>query len=50
MPAAQRRANFAKFVEVRTKVRARLAKAAKAAPLSAADTATLTGYNAVVKP
>lgn len=50
MPAAQRRANFAKFVEVRNKVRARLAKAAKAAPLSAADTATLTAYNAVVKP
>lgn len=50
MPAAQRRANFAKFQEVRNKVRARLAKAAKVAPLSAADTATLTGYNAVVKP
>jgi peptidoglycan hydrolase-like protein with peptidoglycan-binding domain len=50
MPAAQRRANFAKFVEVRNKVRARLAKAAKAAPLSAADSATLTAYNAVVKP
>lgn len=50
MPAAQRRANFAKFQEVRNKVRARLAKAAKGAPLSAADTATLTGYNAVVKP
>ena len=50
MPAAQRRANFAKFVEVRNKVRARLAKAAKVAPLSAQNTATLAGYNAVVKP
>jgi peptidoglycan hydrolase-like protein with peptidoglycan-binding domain len=50
MPAAQRRANFAKFVEVRNKVRARLAKAAKAAPLSPGDAATLTAYNAVVKP
>ncbi len=50
MPAAQRRANFAKFVEVRGKVRARLAKAAKVAPLSAGDAATLASYNAVVKP
>jgi peptidoglycan hydrolase-like protein with peptidoglycan-binding domain len=48
MPVAQRRANFAKFVEVRNKVRARLAKAPK--PLSAPDQATLTGFNAVVKP
>ena len=47
MPAAQRRANFAKFVEVRNKVRARLAKAA---PISAKNQATLTSYNAVVKP
>jgi peptidoglycan hydrolase-like protein with peptidoglycan-binding domain len=50
MPAAQRRANFAKFVEVRNKVRARLAAAAKVAPLSAPNAATLAGYNAVVKP
>jgi hypothetical protein len=48
MPADQRRANFGKFVEVRNKVRARLAKAPK--PLSAADQTTLTGFNAVVKP
>ena len=48
MPAAQRRANFGKFVEVRNKVRARLAKAPH--PLSAADQTVLTGFNAVVKP
>ncbi len=48
MPAAQRRANFGKFVEVRNKVRARLAKAPH--PLSAANQTVLTGYNAVVKP
>ena len=48
MPVAQQRANFAKFIEVRNKVRARLAKAPK--PLSAADQATLTGFNAVVRP
>jgi len=48
MPADQRRANFAKFVEVRNKVRARLAKAPH--PPSAANQTLLTGFNAVVKP
>ena len=48
MPAAQRRANFGKFVEVRNKVRARLAKAPH--PLSAANQTILTAFNAVVKP
>ena len=48
MPVAQQRANFAKFIEVRNKVRARLATAPK--PLSAVDQATLTGFNAVVRP
>lgn len=48
MPAAQRRVNFAKFVEVRTRVRARLAKAPH--PLSAGNQTLLTGFNAVTKP
>jgi peptidoglycan hydrolase-like protein with peptidoglycan-binding domain len=48
MPAAQRRANFAKFVEVRNKVRARLAKATPAE--KATHAATLASYNAVTKP
>ncbi len=48
MPVGQRRANWSKFVEVRAKVRARLAKATALEKLP--HLATLAGYNAVVKP
>lgn len=48
MPVDQRRANFAKFVEVRNKVRARLAKATPAEQATHAP--TLAKFNAVVKP
>ena len=48
MPAALRRQNWARFVEVRTKVRSRFAGASAAD--QAANAALLVNYNAVVKP
>jgi peptidoglycan hydrolase-like protein with peptidoglycan-binding domain len=48
IPAALRRQNWARFVEVRTKVRSRFAGASAAD--QAANAALLVNYNAVVKP
>lgn len=48
MPAALRKQNWSKFVEVRTKVRARFAAAS--GPDQAANAALLANYNAVVRP
>jgi peptidoglycan hydrolase-like protein with peptidoglycan-binding domain len=48
MPAPLRRENFARFSEVRAKVRARFAAAT--APEQAANAALLANYNAVVRP
>jgi hypothetical protein len=48
MPAALRKQNWAKFVEVRTRVRSRFAGASAAD--QAANAPLLVNYNAVVKP
>lgn len=48
MPAALRKQNWARFVEVRTKVRSRFAGASAAD--QAANAALLVNYNAVVRP
>jgi peptidoglycan hydrolase-like protein with peptidoglycan-binding domain len=48
MPAALRKQNWARFIEVRTKVRSRFARASAAE--QAADAPLLVNYNAVVRP
>jgi hypothetical protein len=48
MPAALRKQNWARFVEVRAKVRSRFTRASAAD--QAANAALLANYNAVVRP